>query len=948
MRSPFRSPAALILTLALPLAGCMGPRWSAGSGAPLTPDQRLPNDSSVRVTRLQNGLTIYVRANAEPRGRAELRLVVNAGSVLEDEGQRGLAHFVEHMAFNGTRRFAAFELVNYLERVGMRFGPDVNAYTGFDETVYMLTLPTDSAGVLETGLDILEDWADGVGFDPEEVRREKGVIIEEWRLGRGAGQRLQDRHLGTLFRSSRYARRLPIGDTTIIRRADAEALRRFYRTWYRPDLMAVVAVGDFDAARVESMIRTRFEDLRMPEHPRTRLTYPVPPSPDTRFSVATDPEAISSTVSIVHIIPSRIRRTVGEYREGIVQSLFGSVLHDRLNETTQQPGAAFIDVSSVSGPLVRTADAYYITARVPDGGTERGLAGLLTEAERAARHGITRGEMDRARRQLLRDWEQIYRERSRATSSQFASQYAGHFLYGGPLLTVDTEYALLQALVPTVSAGEVSSRARAWLDRRNRTVQVSAPERRGGVPPDTVRLAQIVDSVARAQLSPYRDAVSSAPLLAARPAGGSITREERIPEVGVTRWTLSNGVRVVLRPSDFRADEVMMVAYSPGGTSLLRDEDHLYGLTASAAAQVGGLGALSVVELGKRLAGRTASVGAEVGPSSESLSGFSSPGDMELMLELTYLYFTAARRDSTAWEAYRERARESFRDRGLAPEGAFVDTVVTAVTQGHPRARPLTAARVDSLDLDRSLEIFRDRFADASDFTFYLVGSFNPDSIRPLVERYLGSLPATGRREAPRDLGIRSPTGVVRRTVRRGMEPQARTQVVFTGPISMDRRNVSLLRTLGAVLELRLRDRLREDLSGTYGVGVLATTSPEPRPEFRLSVDFAAAPDRVDDLARVLLSELDSVRTRGVSAEDLAKVREQQRRERELQLRENSFWLSQLVQYDRLGWDVRALLEPPMSQVFTPADLREAAQRFLDPQRYVQVSLYPERVAGPR
>jgi zinc protease len=339
-------------------------------------------------------------------------------------------------------------------------------------------------------------------------------------------------------------------------------------------------------------------------------------------------------------------------------------------------------------------------------------------------------------------------------------------------------------------------------------------------------------------------------------------------------------------------------------------------------------------------------VGAEVGPSVETLSGFAAPGDVEVMLQLAYLYFTQPRLDSVAWEAYRERAREAFRDRGATPEGAFGDSIINALTQGHPRARPLTAARIDSLSLGRSFEIFRERFADAGDFTFYLAGSFDPDSIRPLVERYLGGLPSQGHHETARDVGIHAPAGVVRKIVRRGMAPQARTQVIFSGPISMDRRSVALLRTLADGLELRLRERLREDLSGTYGVGVFSNAVAEPRPEFRLAVDFAAAPDRLDELATVLFAELDSVRANGISVGDLGKVREQQRRERELQLRENGFWLNQMIQYDRLGWDLRAILAPPLSQDFTPADLRDAAQRFLDPRRYVQVSLYPERLGN--
>ncbi|HEX8359542.1 MAG TPA: insulinase family protein [Longimicrobium sp.] len=929
--------AALVL-----LAGCAG--LGRGPRNPFALDARLPSDTLVRVGELPNGITYYVRPNREPNGRAELRLVVNAGSVQEKDDELGYAHFVEHMAFNGTRRFFQHNMVDFLERTGMRFGPDVNAYTSFDETVYMLTLPTDSARFLETGMDILEDWATGITFDTTEVRQEKGVIVEEWRLGRGAGQRLQDRHLGALFGRSRYGTRLPIGTPESIQRARAEDLRAFYRRWYRPELMAVVAVGDFDPARTEAMIVERFGRIPPADTaaPR-RLTYGVTPTPGTRYSIAADPEATSSTVTVVHTAPARARRTVREYRESIVDMLYGGVLSDRLNEVTQLPGAPFLDVSSVSGSLVRTLDAYFLTARFPEGGTERALGALLTEAERAARYGFTPAELAREKAELLRSWEQIQREQGMTTSAQFAGQYVGHYLYGGPILTVETEYRLQRALLPEIRSSEVSARARAWLGSRNRSILVSVPERAGATRPDSARLAAVTDSVSRVRLTAYTETLSTAPLLPDPPAGGQVVSERRIEEVGVTEWVLSNGVRVVMKPTEFRQDEIALAGRSPGGTSLVEDADYLHGATAAAAAQVGGVGSFSVVELGKRLAGKTASVGVEIGEHSESVSGYAAPHDVETMFQLVYLYFTAPRRDPVAWAAYRERAREAFRDRALSPEAVFADTLRSAVTQGNPRARPLTAAAVDSLDLDRALSVYRERFGDAGDFTFYMVGAFQPDSMRPLVERYLGGLPATGRREAPRDRGVRTPAGVVRKTVKRGVEPQARTQVVFSGPVVWERRSVALLRTLADALQIRLRERLREQLGGTYGVAVAASAQREPRPEYRFVVDFSAAPDRLDELSAALFTELEAVKRGGVTEADLAKVREQHRRERETQVRENDFWMNQLVQYDHHGWDLAGIIAPPLSQTFTPADLRDAARAYLNVERYVQVSLLPER-----
>ncbi|HET7230111.1 MAG TPA: insulinase family protein [Longimicrobium sp.] len=900
----------------------------------------LPRDTSVIVGRLPNGLTYYVRRNAEPPKRAELRLVVNAGSILEDSTQRGLAHVVEHMAFNGTRRFAGQQIVQFLEGVGMRFGPDVNAYTGFDETVYMLTLPTDTAGVLAKGLDILEDWAGAITFDSAEVRRERGVVIEEWRLGRGAGARIRDKQFPVLFAGSRYAERLPIGDPEIIRNAPVETIRRFYHDWYRPDLMAVVAVGDFDPRQVEAMIRERFGRIPARAGARPRTTFGVPAHAGTRYNVATDREATGTSVEVVRTVPSRIRRTRALYRESLVESLYASMLDRRMTDITQSPGAPFLDVSTFRGSLVRPLDAYFLTARVPDGGTERGLAAVLAEGERAARFGFTQPELDRARAELMRQWEQIYAERTKETSADYAGRYAGHYLYPGSLLSTTQEYGLNRGLLPGIRLAEVDSVARRAFAATDRTILVVAPDT---TPVPTERqLATIAQDAAHVPLTAYTDSVSTEPLLDREPTPGRIVSTKAIPEIGVTEWRLQNGVRVVLKPTDFKQDEILLSGRSPGGTSVVPDSLFRYAQTAGAAAAVGGVGRLSTTDLVKRLAGKAASVGTSVGDLTESVGGYASPRDVETLFQLVYLYFTQPRRDSAAWAAYIERGRNAMRDRGASPEGAYRDTLNAVLTQNHLRERPFTAATFDSLSLDRSLAIYRERFADAGDFTFYLVGAFNPDSVRPYVERYLGALPGTGRREAWRDVGVRAPEGVVQRTVRRGVEPQSRTSIIFSGPATADRRTSSLLRTLGDVLEIRLRERLREQMSGTYGVSVGGGVSKEPREEFQFSVDFGADPQRLEELTRAVFAEIDSVKATGVTPDELRKVREAQRREREVALRENNWWLGALTSYDVYGWDPRLIPSPPLSQTLTSDELRDAARRYLDMQRYVRVSLYPE------
>lgn len=923
----------LFVLLGLHLTGCaMNPRA-----------RPLPADTMVRIGTLENGLRYYVRVNSEPENRAELRLAVNAGSILEDEDQLGLAHMLEHMAFNGTLRFARNELVDYLESVGMRFGPDVNAYTSFDETVYMLTLPTDSAGVLETGLQILEDWAHGITLDSLDIEQERGVVVEEWRLGQSAASRMQRQQLPVLMRRSRYSLRDPIGSLESLTSFDHESLRRFYRDWYRPDLMSVVAVGDFDPDTVEAMIRGGFADIPTPERPRPRRSFDVPEHTSTLVSVATDPEATSSSVSLYLKRPAESWTSDASFRDWLIESLASSMLTNRLSELTQRPGSPFLDVSSFHGRFIRPLSAHVLSVRVPDGGIADGLEALLSEAERAARHGFTGTELEREKREMMRYAEQRYAERHQSTSSSFAAEYVSHFLYGGTPMDIAAEYELYLRILPSVMLREVNARAGPWMRPANRVVLVRAPERDGSEVPREDELARVAQAVERRPLNAYADSVSAEPLLAVQPRPGSIVSEREHAGVGVTEWVLSNGARVLLKPTDYRDDEVLFVARSPGGTSLLADEDYVAGLTATAVVQAGGLGQLSATELRKRLAGVVAGVGADIAELHEGLSGAASPRDLETLFQLAHLKFTGPRVDSAAFLAYAEQARASLANRSASPEAAFSDSLRVVLSSNHPRARPPSPVLFDSLDLHRSLEIYRDRFADAGDFTFFLVGAFRRDSVRPLVETYLASLPATGREERWRDLGIRPPEGVVTRVVRRGLEEKGLTQLVFTGPMGFTIDSLHTLSALGQVLRLRLREVLREDLGATYGVSVRASGIAHPVPRYQLSIAFGSAPHRIDELTAAVFAEIDRLREHGPHELELVKVREIQARTREVELRTNHFWISQILSYDLNGWPLPAIAEAPArTEALTVAGLAAAARRYIDPANHVRVSLVPE------
>lgn len=933
----------LAFSALLAAAGCAthapAPTPAAGIAA-----EPLPRDTTVLTGTLENGLRYYIRANNEPRHRVELRLALDVGSILEDDDQRGLAHMVEHMAFNGTTNFSSNELVDYLESVGMRFGPDVNAYVSFDETVYILTLPTDTPGVVEKGLQILEDWAHGITFDPTEVAKERGVVIEEWRLHQGAGERVRQVHLPRILQGSRYTERLPIGTRESLDSFEIDALERFYRDWYRSDLMAVVVVGDIEPRAIEAAIRERFGKIPPAAEPRARPAYPVPGHDETIFSVAADPELTTSTVTITKKIPVRPSGTTASYRRWLVESLAGSVLIDRLIELTRQPGAPLIDVGSFQGRYMRPLEALVLTATVPDTTIEDGLRVVFTEMERIAQHGVGEPELERKKAELFRMAEQRYAEREKITSATFAGEYVSHFLYGGEIIDADTEYELYRRLLPGITAEEIRAVISFWLDPANRAVTVSVPDKEGVAVPGEESLAAVVRSVGEKDTEPYDDVVSDAPLIAELPAAAPIVTEREYPGAGVLEWELANGVRVLLRPTDFQEDLVLLAGRSPGGTSLLPDEDYVTSLLTIAIVQAGGAGALSTSDLQKRLAGTHVSVGTSLEPLSENVSGVASAKDLELLFQLVYLKMTAPRVDSTAIEAYRLRARTLFENRGSSPEWHLQDTLRATLTQGHPRARSLSTADLERLDIDRAFEIYLDRFGDASDFTFYIVGNFEPNSLRPYVERYLGGLPAAGRAENWRDLGIRPPRGVVRKVVRKGLEPRGTVQLVFTGEFDFGRDALARLVDLRDLLQIRLREKLREDLAGTYGVRIDAYGIRDPRPEYRLAISFSADPERLDELVDVVFAEIESIQNTGPLPGEVDKIREMQRRSHEVRLRENQYWIAQLINYDRHGWDLDQIGRPatPPGTPESINAIRDAARRFLDPSNYIRVDLLPE------
>ena len=938
--------------LSLLLVLALAPPWSllgAQGGGALQPSaaqlaEKLSFDPLVTVGTLDNGLRYYIMVNKFPAQRAELRLAVRAGSVFEADDQRGLAHVTEHMAFNGTEHFPKNELVQYLQSIGVRFGADVNAYTNYDETVYLLQLPTDSAGFLEKGIQILGDWAHGVTFDSAEVDAERGVVSEEWRLRRGAGARMRDLQLPTLLRGSRYADRLAIGNIDYLHSFPQSALRRFYQEWYRPDLMAVVAVGDFDRDSVERMIREQFAHIPA-RAAITRPVFPVPPHDSVYVTIATDPEAPNSSFQIYNILPRRDQSTVGAFRDRFVERLGLDMLNARLAELAQKPNPPFAAAGGARGYFIGSADSYTLFGGVKEGGILTGFEAVLTEAERASRFGFTATELERAKASLMRSQGMLYARRDQQASATRAAELLRNFLQGEDVLGTAGEYALYQRLVPTVTVEEVNRVTRDLLAGKNRVIAVNAPDKPGVTVPTAAQLLAVYDAVKSKTLAPYTDVVVSGPLVAKVPAPAAIVSSRTIPEIGITEWKLANGVRVVLKPTDFMTDEIILAGTSPGGTSLVPDSNYVSAAFATTVASIGGVGAYSASELRRLLTGKTAAASLSISSRTENAFGMASKKDVATMFQLLYLRFTAPREDSSAFAAFRQSSQASMANAAANPMKAYSDAVTAIMTQHNFRARPTGPATLDEINLDRALAIYRDRFADASDFTFLIVGSFNIDSIKPLVQRYLGGLPSLNRKEAGKDRGIRPPKGLIDQTVRRGVEPQSQTFMAFTGPYQYSRENEYLLSSLSEILGNRLTEKLREKLGGTYGVSARVGGSREEPHIFTATVSFGSAPERAEELTKAVLAEIQTLIDLGPSPAEIEKVKEAQLRARETALKTNMFWTSQLNTAYQYGDDPRDILAyQKMVAGLTTAAIRNAARRYLKGDSYIHVTLLPETI----
>ncbi len=907
-------------------------------------DELLPFDPNVKIGVLDNGLKYYIRHNKLPENRAELRLVIKAGSVQEDDDQQGLAHFIEHMCFNGTKNFPKNDLINFLEETGLRFGADLNANTGFDRTYYLLTIPLDKPGLLERGFQVLEDWAHNVTFDPVELEKERGVILEEWRLYRGAQERVMKQHYPYIFKNSKYAERLPIGDTAVILNASREAFLRFYKEWYRPDLMAVIAVGEFDVVEVEKMIREKFSRIQMPENFRPRVDYPIPPHKEMLVSIAKDPELPMPNISLIYKFPGRDQSTFGGYRQGIIDNLVNQMLNMRIQEIMRKPNPPFLFAGAGVGDFMAGLAAFNVVSISKTDDILKGLEAVLTEAYRMKQYGFTKSELERVKEATLKNMESALKEKDKTKSADYADEYYRNFYEKEGMPGIEFEYQLYQEYLPMITIEEVNKYAQSLITEGNKVVLVSVPDKPEIKVPTEQEIRSLYAKVSTAKLEPYKDDATDKPLMSKMPKPGKIVEEKKTGKFDIIEMKLSNGARVLAKKTDFKNDEVLFRAWSPGGTSLAKDEDYLSAMFAADIVDEGGISEFSATQLQKMLTGKLISISPSIDELAEGFSGSYAPTDAETFFQLLHLYFTAPRKDEETFKALVSRQKESIRNSKRRPETVFQDTVTAILFNYHPRYMPLNAKDMDKVNLDKAVEFFKDRFADASDFTFIFVGNFDMKELKKYIETYIASLPNKKRNEKWRDLGVNYAKGPLTKEVVKGIEPKSSIRLVFADNFDYNPDNILKLNALMEVFNIRLREVIREDKGGVYGIRAIHRVNQYPNPRYNINIVFGTGPTRVQELINSAFDVINEMQTKDVSDENFTKVKEILKREFETNQKENHFWLNYIYNSDYNKLDVGRLAKYTENiDKLTKNDIKEAAKQYLKKDKIIQFVLNPEQ-----
>ncbi|MBP5259261.1 MAG: insulinase family protein [Paludibacteraceae bacterium] len=925
-----------ILTAVVLLAGILpmaaqpaGEGWAAP----------LPTDSATRVGRLPNGLTYYVHRNTFQKQRADFYLAQRVGSVLEEPNQRGLAHFLEHMAFDGSRHFPGKEMTHYLETVGVKFGENLNAYTSIDETVYNICeVPVDRSSTIDSCLLVLRDWSDGILLEDDAIDRERRVIEEEWRSTESSSHRMYDQLLPIVYAGTPYADCRPIGHIDVIRHFDYGELRSYYRRWYRPDLQAVMVVGDVDPDDMEARIQAAFADDTVPENAPERVYFPVPDPVLPKIALTQDKEASYVVVSLNWMQPDRPRtywNTAPGLLERYLNQWIAAMMNLRLYELQQTEDPPFSEVKAGFEPLFvsQVRSSWKMLAVTSGEQCAKAFKALLTEQERMRRYGFTQAEFDRAGQEILSQMRHAFSERDQQRNEYYVQQCLDHFLESQAMVGMEQELEFADA-VSRLPLERVNDYVRR-LDALPPIVWLRGPQ--GGWMPDSLQITVWMDSVRKADIQPYQDTLSEVELIPQLPEEGRVVRQ-RAGAFGSTELLLSNGVRVVVKPTVFKPDEIRMQAYSPGGFS--REDVHGDAVTLNLIddlTDLGGVGGYSLTELTKLLFGKQVVVDLSVRPYSETLTATSTVHDLETMFQLVYLYFTAIRRDETAFRSYADRLSALLANQELNPMTEYRDSLVSVLYHNHPLHQRVRSGDLALLDYDRGLEILRRRFSDASDFTFYISGRVDVDSLRPLLTRYLAVLPAAGGKETVGPVDFLEVPG--QRTCRysKPMEhPKTMVMLSRFGPMKYNLKNQLTMSMLEQVLQIVCMEQLREEEGGIYSMRVSAHVSRLPAPRYDFRIQFVTDSSKVDRLLPVVAGEMQRIAGEGPREKDLQKVREYMNKVYNDRQIDNDYWIGALLEKDLSGIDQQSRWLQVMQSV-SARDIQRAARRVLDSPNVKQV-----------
>lgn len=902
----------------------------------------IPVDPNVRIGKLENGMTYYIRHNALPEKRADFYIAQKVGSILEEDNQRGLAHFLEHMCFNGTKNYPGDALKQYLEKIGVKFGENLNAYTSVDETVYNISnVPVTRDGIIDSCLLILHDWADDLLLDPKEIDSERGVIHEEWRTRTGAMMRMYEKTFPEIYQGSKYAYRLPIGTMEVVDNFPYQALRDYYEKWYRPDQQGLVIVGDIDVDKVEAKIKEMFSPIKMPASAAERVYFPVPDNKEPIITIATDKEQPNAVIMVSYkhdVIPNEQKSGMEYLLINYAKSMIAKMLNARYNELIHSSNPPFIYAEAYDDDFIvsKTKDAFSNYAVSKEDGIDNALATIIRETERIRRFGFTDSEYARAKADYLRQLESDYNERDKQKNEAYVDKYVRNFIDNEPIPGIENEYAIMNQIIPNIPAAMINQLVPEMISDSNLVVAIYGPEKEGLKYPSKEELLGVISQTKAENITAYQDKVSDQPLMASKPKAGKVVKTQEGP-FGTTLLTLSNGVKVYIKKTDFKADDIQMKALSFGGNSLFPDSEAINIKAMNDVIELGGLGEFSVVDLEKVLAGKKAEVSAKVNTLTETLEGNCSPKDLETMLQLAYLEFTAPRMDTEAFKSFQARTKAALLNQEANPMISFVDSIQKGIYSGNPRAIRLKSDMIDQIDYVKIMDMYKDRFKDASDFMFILVGNIDAKEAAPLIAQYLGALPSTGRKETFKDVNMSVREGLYKNEFSKELQtPKASVFTIYSGKFPYNLKNSVTLDIFAQVMDLVYTANIREKEGGTYGVGIFGELQKYPKEVALLQIIFDTDPAKKDKMVEIAFNELIKFTQEGPSETDLAKVKEFMIKKYNEEIKENGYWAKTINDYLLFGMDMTTGYEKVVNSI-TAKDVQDFAKKMIDQNNRIEV-----------